>query len=285
MTPDKFQKEIEDGIASTAAALGSPEQMSPFFRIPGLLRADGVEAYLASRGLQVWSADFPADDWKHIPASEILKRAIERIEAKGRGILLLHDIQPQTVIALPGILKELRMRGYRVVHVQGVSAAAPKTATDGAEWRIFAHRGPWPRQAGAIGMAKLDATPRLPSPDIDNFGAITLPGRDQMAGAPIDWMKQLRAQMAAANKPAVVAHGPRKRIAATPEVVHSILLPELDLMRFFDTKRSSMAALPDKRASLGLGAGNRGSETTGSVSSTARRGRPANAAFPKSGFP
>ena len=42
---------------------------------------------------------------------------MRRLEAKGRGILLLHDIHPATVLALPVLLKELKDRGYRVVHV------------------------------------------------------------------------------------------------------------------------------------------------------------------------
>ena len=40
-----------------------------------------------------------------------------RLEAKGKGILLLHDIQPATALGLPELLRELKARGYRVVHV------------------------------------------------------------------------------------------------------------------------------------------------------------------------
>ena len=64
-----------------------------------------------------WSADVVADDWKHINAKEIVKRAMRRLEEKGRGILLLHDIHPATVLALPTLLKELKERGYHVVQV------------------------------------------------------------------------------------------------------------------------------------------------------------------------
>ena len=95
MPLEKAQEEIDEGIASVTAALGDPTELAPFFRIPGLLRQEKVEDYLASRGLMTWSADFPADDWKHIKASEIIRRALMRLEAKGRGILLLHDIHPR----------------------------------------------------------------------------------------------------------------------------------------------------------------------------------------------
>src|SRR6266700_6176038 len=38
MPIEKAAKEIEDGIASTSAALSDPTVLAPFFRIPGLLR-------------------------------------------------------------------------------------------------------------------------------------------------------------------------------------------------------------------------------------------------------
>ncbi|HEY3224749.1 MAG TPA: polysaccharide deacetylase family protein, partial [Pseudolabrys sp.] len=50
-------------------------------------------------------------------AKTIVQRAIQRLEAKGRGILLLHDIHPATALALPTLLKELKARGFRVVQV------------------------------------------------------------------------------------------------------------------------------------------------------------------------
>jgi len=65
----------------------------------------------------VWSADVVADDWKHISAKEIVKRAMRRLNEKGRGILLLHDIHPATVLALPTLLKDLKEQGYHVVQV------------------------------------------------------------------------------------------------------------------------------------------------------------------------
>ena len=39
------------------------------------------------------------------------------MEARGKGILLLHDIQPATALALPEILRELKARGFKIVHV------------------------------------------------------------------------------------------------------------------------------------------------------------------------
>src|SRR3954447_6006236 len=111
---DRVQKEIEDGIASVTAALGDGTQPAPFFRIPGLGRSDVIEQYAEEKGIQIWSADFPADDWRHVSPQRVYDLAIQRLEAKGKGILLLHDIQARTVAALPRILHELKARGYHI---------------------------------------------------------------------------------------------------------------------------------------------------------------------------
>ena len=51
------------------------------------------------------------------PRRKIITLAMKRLEARGKGILLLHDIHPATVAALPGLLKELKQRGFHIVHV------------------------------------------------------------------------------------------------------------------------------------------------------------------------
>src|SRR3954471_747064 len=136
MPVERARQEIDDGIAATKAALGDGGGLAPFFRIPGLLRADAVEDYLASKDIQVWSADFPADDWHHISANRVFDIAMRRLEAKGKGILLLHDIQARTVGALPRILEALKARGYRIVHVVPATPDRPKTPTGPQQWQL-----------------------------------------------------------------------------------------------------------------------------------------------------
>jgi peptidoglycan-N-acetylglucosamine deacetylase len=137
MPAEKVAQEIEGGIASVTAALGDKGTPGPFFRIPGLARGDNVEAYLTAHQLMTWSADLVADDWLHrIRPSEIIRRALERLEARGKGILLLHDIHPATVLALPGLLKELKQRGYHIVQVVPAGPDRPKTATEAAQWAV-----------------------------------------------------------------------------------------------------------------------------------------------------
>jgi peptidoglycan/xylan/chitin deacetylase (PgdA/CDA1 family) len=137
MPTERARQEIDDGIASTKAALGdNADALAPFFRIPGLMRADNVEEYLAEQGILVWSADFLADDWRHISSQRVYDLAISRLEAKGKGILLLHDIQARTVAALPRILETLKARGYHIVHVVPATAERPVTPTEPHEWLL-----------------------------------------------------------------------------------------------------------------------------------------------------
>ena len=142
----KMQEEIEEGFAASAAALGDRGAVANFFRVPGLRTSAAVESYAASRNLMVWSADFPADDWRKISAAQVKQRALDRLEAKGKGVLLLHDIQPATVVALPELLKELKARGYRIVHVTTATPERPKTETSPEQWVLRGSgKSGWPR--------------------------------------------------------------------------------------------------------------------------------------------
>jgi peptidoglycan/xylan/chitin deacetylase (PgdA/CDA1 family) len=115
---EKMRHEIDWGISDVSAALGDPKYLAPFFRIPGLARSDIVERELAARWLAVFSSDTDADDWHHrISGQQIIALAMRRLEAEGKGILLLHDIHPATVAALPGLLKELKEKGFHIVQV------------------------------------------------------------------------------------------------------------------------------------------------------------------------
>jgi|SRR5271165_5173520 len=136
MPMDKVQKQIDDGIASVTSALTDPSALAPFFRVPGLLRGPNVEQYVGSKGIEIWSADFLADDWRHISSAKVYELAIKRLEEKHKGILLLHDIQARTAAALPKILHEMKVRGYHIVQVVPATPDRPATPTEPQEWRM-----------------------------------------------------------------------------------------------------------------------------------------------------
>jgi peptidoglycan-N-acetylglucosamine deacetylase len=175
MPVDDAAKEIEDGFDSLRTVLGDPKAVAPFFRIPGLLRQDSVEQYLAQHGYATWSLDFLADDWTHISAKEITRRALQRIEARGRGILLLHDIQPATALALPTLLAELKARGYKIVHVVPSTPDRPATVAETDDWVQRHHTRPsWPR---VLAVGTTTAPPSLDAPSPANFGVTESTGK------------------------------------------------------------------------------------------------------------
>jgi peptidoglycan/xylan/chitin deacetylase (PgdA/CDA1 family) len=137
MSEAQARQEIEQGIESTRAAMTDPSALAPFFRIPGLLRAPPVEAYLESQGIQTWSTDFLADDWHRISSAKVYDLAMKRMEAAGKGILLLHDIQARTVGALPKILHDMQARGFKIVHVVPATSDLPATPTEPEQWQSY----------------------------------------------------------------------------------------------------------------------------------------------------
>jgi len=140
----RVKLEVEGGIAQIDAAIGDARAVAPFFRIPGFKRSNAVDNYLKSRALVNWSADIVADDWfKGITPQQIVQRAMQRLEAKGRGILLLHDIHPATAMALPALLKALKERGYQVVHV--IPARAMPKSVPNLPAPVAAVNSTWPR--------------------------------------------------------------------------------------------------------------------------------------------
>ena len=138
------ERQVDGGIASVDAALGDPKAVSPFFRIPGLGRTNAIEHFLQDRGLVTWSADIDTNDWwRGTSASAVVQRAMHRLNQKGRGILLMHDIHPATALGLPMLLKQLKANGYHVVQVVA-AGERPKSVPDLVA-STAEKSGNWPR--------------------------------------------------------------------------------------------------------------------------------------------
>jgi peptidoglycan/xylan/chitin deacetylase (PgdA/CDA1 family) len=72
--------------------------------------------------LQVlWSLD--SHDWKGLSPKAITKRVAENV--RPGSIVLMHDIQPATVHALPKLVRALHHRGFRLVSVPELLALDP----------------------------------------------------------------------------------------------------------------------------------------------------------------
>jgi peptidoglycan/xylan/chitin deacetylase (PgdA/CDA1 family) len=151
------EKEITNGMRAIRAALGDDAALAPFFRIPGLNRTRAIEKYAQDHDISVWSSDTLADDWTHISAKEVLQRGLRRLEAKGRGIFLLHDIQPRTVLMLPTLLTELKRRGFKIVHVVPDGAPAPKPQVDPSFAVAMNANLGWPRIVAKVSAQVMEA--------------------------------------------------------------------------------------------------------------------------------
>jgi peptidoglycan/xylan/chitin deacetylase (PgdA/CDA1 family) len=178
ISDEKVRWEIDAGIDNVSAALGDGGGLAPFFRIPGFGRTEVVEGELAARSLVVFSTDVVADDWhRHISPTQIIARAMSRLEAKGKGMLLLHDIHPWTVAALPGLLKALKDKGFRIVQVVPSTTVPPGPIAGRSLWTVAwsmggqtvmddSGNGPaWPK----LSDSAITETADLPAPDEGAF--------------------------------------------------------------------------------------------------------------------
>jgi peptidoglycan/xylan/chitin deacetylase (PgdA/CDA1 family) len=120
MTRARAETEIDRGIAADEKAIygsSNPVPSTPFFRFPGFASNKALLDRLGARGIVVFGADVWASDWLAMSPDAELRLALSRIEKAGRGIVLFHDTKTQTARILPGFLRELKRRGFRVVHV------------------------------------------------------------------------------------------------------------------------------------------------------------------------
>lgn len=116
MAPDRAMAEIDKGIRADKAALGG-RPAAPFFRFPGFASAPVLLDRLQARGMVVFGADVWASDWNEQTPDAERERLLKRIDKARRGIVLLHDTRGQTARMLPSLLRALKARGYRIVHV------------------------------------------------------------------------------------------------------------------------------------------------------------------------
>ena len=120
MPLDKAEAEINRGIVrNELAAYGRArtEPTTPFFRFPGFASSQPLLGRLTERGIVVFGADVWASDWLPMAPEAELQLLLSRIASAGRGIVLLHDTKTQTAAMLPALLRELKKRGFRIVHV------------------------------------------------------------------------------------------------------------------------------------------------------------------------
>lgn len=104
----------EEAIAGSLAPIGV--KPAPFFRFPYLAHTSVLRADLGDLDVVIFDVDVDSLDFKKDSADTVLARTLSRLEAKGGGILLFHDIHARTAKMMPEFLAELKRRGFKVVH-------------------------------------------------------------------------------------------------------------------------------------------------------------------------
>jgi peptidoglycan/xylan/chitin deacetylase (PgdA/CDA1 family) len=112
---DAAIEEIEKGASAVRMMAGAP--IAPFFRFPDLRHPPEMLSYLGSRNIASFSTDIDSFDFKIKKPEELTKSLIAKLNKQGKGIILMHDFQKHTSIALPQILGELQKNGFKIVHM------------------------------------------------------------------------------------------------------------------------------------------------------------------------
>ena len=122
--------EIELGFSAVQKAAGQP--IAPFFRFPFLSDSRPLLHYLGDRDMAVFSIDVDAVDYRAKTPDRVIANIFRDLEPQRKGILLFHDIQPSTAAALPELLRQLKARGYRIVHLKPRAQVQTLAAHDAA---------------------------------------------------------------------------------------------------------------------------------------------------------
>ncbi|MNJ99837.1 Peptidoglycan-N-acetylglucosamine deacetylase [compost metagenome] len=121
LTTAEAVAEIRGGHQAIYDVLG---WVDPFFRFPYGESSPDLANYLKNNqvGEFYWAID--SEDWKAQSYENLLKKTLAQIDARGRGVVLFHDIQRRTAEVLPQFLRELYNRGFSVVLLQPADANA-----------------------------------------------------------------------------------------------------------------------------------------------------------------
>jgi peptidoglycan/xylan/chitin deacetylase (PgdA/CDA1 family) len=114
-TFDDAKDEIERGVSAVHRAVGGP--VAPFFRFPTLVDTPEAIAYLGKRNIAIFSTDIDSFDFKPQTADHLVKTLMQKLDKRGKGILLMHDIHKTTAKAVPMLLAQLKAKGYKIVHM------------------------------------------------------------------------------------------------------------------------------------------------------------------------
>lgn len=104
--------EIHQGFVSISNVLGF---VDPFFRFPYGARTTALQNHLREENIATFFWNVDTLDWKIKDPVKLYDHALNETDKVDRGIILFHDIHPQTVAVLPHFLEALEDRAIRSV--------------------------------------------------------------------------------------------------------------------------------------------------------------------------
>jgi peptidoglycan/xylan/chitin deacetylase (PgdA/CDA1 family) len=113
---DDVKREVE--ATFDAAQKASPEPIAPFFRYPYLSSSKTTVDYMKSRNIAQFAVDIDSQDWRVRSSKPVVARVMAGLKARGRGIILMHDIHKWSADAVPTLLARLKAGGYKVVQLK-----------------------------------------------------------------------------------------------------------------------------------------------------------------------
>jgi len=121
--PNLARRSLEDVKREVEATFdiaqkASPKPIAPFFRYPYLSSSETTVDYFKSRNIGQFAVDIDSQDWRVRSSKPVIARVMAGLKARGRGIILMHDIHKWTADAVPQLLAKLKAGGYKVVHLK-----------------------------------------------------------------------------------------------------------------------------------------------------------------------
>jgi hypothetical protein len=113
--------EIEKGFSGVRLALGGAP--ASFFRFPALAHPPEMVTYLGKRNIAMFSTDMDSFDFKTRKPEQVIATVMNKLKQRGKGIVLMHDFQRVTAEAMPELLNQLKVGGFRIVHLKSKAPA------------------------------------------------------------------------------------------------------------------------------------------------------------------
>lgn len=189
----KAKEEIELGHSMVEKSLGQP--VAPFFRFPYLAASHAMLEYLGERNIATLGIDIDSKDFTTRKPEVMMRNVLSQLQARGKGIILFHDIQASTAAGLKTLLDELKKRGFKVVHITGAKSVPTIASYDQRAEQLIAKR------------QVASANKEIHVPPV--FGPDSPAGNEAIEPEELPWLREQKPDVAAPE--AVLPPEPRKK--------------------------------------------------------------------------